>query len=131
MVRGGYQRTRRGKLPRQDFCHRLTQAAAAAAAAPRESFSYFPEWFVHTWSNTGWTGLWSRGLTLINSSTSTTSTATKANQAAETAAPEELAQGHSDDGEWVLPRPVSVLAHFVHCPGGPSNKITVKIANRR
>ena len=25
----------------------------------------------------------------------------------------------------------SVLAHFVHCPGGPSNKISVKMVNRR
>ena len=41
------------------------------------------------------------------------------------------AAGASAALPWSMTRSVSVVAHFVHCPGGASNKQTVKMANYR
>ena len=44
---------------------------------------------------------------------------------------DSAAAGASAALPWSMKRSVSVVAHFVHCPGGASNKQTVKMANYR
>ncbi len=43
-------------------CRRRNHQAEEAAAIPEETFAFLPDWFVHTWSISGWSGLWSKTL---------------------------------------------------------------------
>lgn len=83
-------------------------AEAKVNSIPKEVIAYFPHWFVHTWSVAGWKGTWSKSLVESESSFN----------------PKEASSSHGPSGG--ERKSASVLAHFVHVPGGATNKITVQ-----
>ncbi|GAX73294.1 hypothetical protein CEUSTIGMA_g748.t1 [Chlamydomonas eustigma] len=96
------------------------------AAVSYEDFAFFPLWFVQTWSMNGWSGFWSKplvdGLMGAVSGGGSNIQPQKSNSTVTLVAHPQ---------QWNISAVVSPMAHFVHCPGGPINKLSVKMANGR
>ena len=116
--------------------------AQKAAAAKQETFAYFPEWFVLPWSAVGWSGVWSKALvdgmppapapaTGLAAVTTLVAPNGSGGAVIASASSPPVRPAGTAALPWSLTHSMSVVAHMVHCPGGASNKQTVRMANYR